>query len=1003
MIHPLVISTSFLPLRNILPLPAGTPIALLPHGTPAFFLAKYTGPTSALTKQFHQSLQGLGVGGWDTPLSRHTPSKSPSDSPLFILAWISVENKQGEDKGIVVIYPVSLCLTFLPSSPILYRSTSCQPLNYIPELPAPLQPSPQVPSALPTSAAINTATSAISKSLISTPSQELSLDSIICSPAIPSSPSSESLRAFRSLALSRSKDIQLVAIEVGGYVDAVARERERERERLKREREREASGSRTAGATPTSTTTVGPAPAAPDSPTPTVSLPAQPADASQPQPQVQLQTQSSPVHQPQVTANQTQTPTQSFYPSPPQTNPHIAPTQTAQTSPVTETTAILPAVASIVESMTVHPPPPPPPPSPAVLSAPVPAVSASASTATYDLSTNNLDSAWSAQPQPYLDMGMDIDMEFGLDMGMGFSIGDGGDNGMDFEDAFTEDDFSFFDRPSASTSDHTRPSTGPKGRGGVVAGVGAGVDLEIAQAVTPPHFSHDLHLRGPMVSSDSGPGPPPVQQPPTPLSISNSISHLQASPFDFNALTPYLLPPSPGLVPTPSHSVPPTPTVYLEPDIPSTTARIFDPIPFAAYHRTLDGKYAVGKFAFPFSLPSPPDEEDQTKDFVPRKVSSPNLSSVDKDGATVQEIEKEVGIAADGWRSKYLAATDPRIGIVRKLIGVKRKIFVQGGRESDIHGTKKPMSPAWIREHEDWERLNTPKEDADSKIEADSESEEDEDDCDEESPIISRPSTPPPAYLPLGPTLLSTHFEHSQLLPLCAPLRPPGAAVAPTNITASTASVPTPVSPAAAIGAASEQSKSLEAAALTLAMEVVENPPWADAWRASSVGARQPPEVWPADVRAISQLFEAVPGLESPLDIGTLFGSEAQGQTSSSSNNIQKPIQLLESPMISIGKGDAVIQILPTALWFWEKLGLGPRGGRKNGTVFVLFEDDGGQRQQQVVSWLATVSATYEVGFINASLNELHSPSLFSGKTTRYSYTRKFWCLSEGWPRSPSL
>jgi mediator of RNA polymerase II transcription subunit 13 len=607
-------------------------------------------------------------------------------------------------------------------------------------------------------------------------------------------------------------------------------------------------------------------------------------------------------------------------------------------------------------------------------------------------------------------MGMDIDMDFGLDMGMGFSMGDGGDNGMDFEDAFTEDDFSFFDQPSANTSDHIRPpgsstlSTEPMGRGGVVAGVRAGTG--IGPAVTPPHFPHDLHLRGPIISSDSGPGPPlvsPVQQPPH--SISNSISHLQASPFDFNVLTPYLLPPSPSLVPTPSsHFVPPTPTVHLEPDMRSTTtARIFDPIPFATYHRTLDGKYALGKFAFPSSLPSPPDEEDQTKDFILRKSCSPNSSSVDKDRVAVQEIEKEVGVAVNGWRSKYLAATDPRIGVVRKLVGVKRKIFVQGGRESvgDIHGTKKLMSPAWIREHEDWERLSSPKEDADSRIEADSESEEDEDSY-EESPIVSRPSTPTPAYLPLGPTLLSTHFEHSQLLPLCTPLRPPGAAVAPTNITVSApaASVPTPVSPAAA---ASDQSKSLEAAALTLATEVVENPPWADAWRASSIGARQPPEVWPADVRAISQLFEAVPGLESPLDIATLFGSEAQGQAPSSSKNTQKPVQLLESPMISIGKGDAVIQILPTALWFWEKLGLGPRGGRKNGTAYILFEDDGEQRQQQVESWLATVSATYEVGFINASLNKLHSSSLFSGKTSRYSYTGKFWCLSEGWARSASL
>jgi mediator of RNA polymerase II transcription subunit 13 len=396
--------------------------------------------------------------------------------------------------------------------------------------------------------------------------------------------------------------------------------------------------------------------------------------------------------------------------------------------------------------------------------------------------------------------------------------------------------------------------------------------------------------------------------------------------------------------------------VHLEPDTPSSSARIFDPIPFAAYHRALDGKYAVGKFAFPFSLPSPPEEN-----ITMQGMGSPKLGTVVL--GTVNE--KESGITVNGWESKYRAATDPRIGVLKKLIGVKRKIFVQGGRDSasGINGTKKLMSPSWIREHEDWEDTSSPlKADVDTRSEADSESEEDEDDY-AESPIVSRPSTPLPAYLPLGPTLLSTHFEHSQLLPLSTPLRPPGAAVAPTNITISApaASVPTPVSPAATMGAASEKSKSLEAAAFTLAMEVVENPLWADAWCASSLGVKQSSGVWPADVRNISQLLEAVPGLEGPLDIGTLFGLEVHSRDVGGSKAIQQSIQPLETPMISIGKGDAVIQILPTALRFWEKLGLGPRGGQKNATLFVLFEDDGEQRQQQIENWLSSVAAIYEV------------------------------------------
>lgn len=968
-IHPLLLPTSFLPLKHALPLSPGTPIALLPHGTPAFFLTTYTGPTSALAKQFHESLQGLGVSGWDSSPSPHThsttSSSSSSETPMFILAWISVENKKGEDKGIIIIYPAALCLAFISSSPFPYPSPSRPPLTYIPELPAPLQPSPQVPPAVPASNPFLPATSP--------QSIEPSLPPLAHHrPALPSSTSSDCLRTFRSLTLSRSKDLQLVAIEVGGYVDAVARERERERERLKREREREASGSRTAAPTPTPTSAGGSAPApAPHPPPPGVLSQTQPLPASS---RSQSQTEPSLVQQPQVSTNQTQTPMQqSFYPSPPQTNPPIVPAQTAQTSPVAETNLALPTANSPVESTAVPP------------STSTPTTTSASTSTAYDPldnnNHNNTDSAWSAQPQPYLGMGMDIDMDFGLDIGMGFGMGDGGDTGMDFEDAFTEDDFSFFDRPSTS-SGRAAPSgsvstltPGPKGKSSTVGTMAAGPGPGAGLAMTPPLFSHDVHSGGPATasSSGSGPGPPltPLQhQPPTPHSTFNSASHFQASPFDPSALTPHpysappdLLPPSPGLVATPSsNSMPPTPTVLLEPDTPSTTnTRIFDPIPFAAYHRTMDGKYAVGKFSFPFSLPSPLDQEE---DFTLQKIDSRKSELVKKNEGAMLGKGKGKKLASIGWRSKYLAATDPRIGVVRKLIGVKRKIVVQGGRDSfgNIHGSKKPIiSPSWIREHEDWEKSSSlPKDDVDSKSEADSESEEDENSY-AESPIVSRPSTPPPSYLPLGPTLLSTHFEHSQLLPLCTSLRPPGAAVAPTNITSTpAASVPTPVSPAATMGAASEQSKSLEAAALTLATEVVENPPWADAWRTNSLGARRPPEVWPADVRTISQLLNAVPGLESPLDFRTVFGLEAQNQGSSSSKTTQKP-QLLEVPKISIGKGDAVIQILPTALRFWEKLGLGPRGGRKNGTMFVLFEDDGEQRQQQVESWLATVSAMYEV------------------------------------------
>ncbi|KAJ7125409.1 mediator complex subunit 13 C-terminal-domain-containing protein [Mycena epipterygia] len=409
---------------------------------------------------------------------------------------------------------------------------------------------------------------------------------------------------------------------------------------------------------------------------------------------------------------------------------------------------------------------------------------------------------------------------------------------------------------------------------------------------------------------------------------------------DIHQMIPDLLPPSPGETPN-SHaaSMPATPNVQLAEDDHALIRRassaglaygIFDPIPFAESHRVADGKYVVGKFA----LPSPPPEQDDEFSFetVARSRS-----------AAPTETQ-------DNWRFKYASVTDPRIGVVRKLIGVKRKISTLG--ESGRTGSK--MSPSWVREHEDWEKKRAEEE------EAKSEPESDEDDGEEEdSPLVSRPSTPPPAYLPLGPTLLHTQFQHSYLLPLSTPLRPPGAAVAPTNITTLTvasASVPTPVSPAATLGAASEKSKSLEAAAFAVGKEVVENSVWAEAWRTTviSMGSKQSSSrdaVWPADVKTVAQLLQLVPDVEGPLDMESLFDLDPAPS---------KGVQILDAPLISIGKADAVIQILPTALRFWEKLGLTPRGGRKNATVFVLFEDDGDARQQLAEAWLAKIAAIYD-------------------------------------------
>ncbi|KAF8901743.1 hypothetical protein CPB84DRAFT_1747003 [Gymnopilus junonius] len=725
-------------------------------------------PISSLPIQFQSALQGLGAGNW-----QHS----------FIIAWVSVENKQGEDKGITIIYPASLCLSYLPSS------TSRTSLDYIPQLPTQLQPSP---SAHPHSR-----------------------------PSVFSSPTSESLHSFRALTVSKSKDLRLVATEVGGYVDAVARERERERERLKRERETASPKiTRAAATTPAS------APVA-EAPTPTPALPL-------PHPQ----------------------PIQSFYPSP----PHIVPAPAVpdgKTSPVVET---VPATEPTVPPV------------------------ASSSTASFD--PYSMDSTW-AQP-PYL--AMDINMDFGMDdMDMNFDInnasssaGTGGGGyapelrgGMEFEDAFTDDDFSFFDRPSrpTPTGHHSRVPS-----------------LTLPSGISPPHFG-DLHLSGPGPPS----APPHTWTPGIDGFTPRSMDQPDSVPPDLTSWTPAHQ----------THTPETTQTRHL-----LLLNQTFEPIPFGDYHRQADGKYAVGKFAF--SLPSPPAEEEDA--FI-----SP-------------------GPTHGGWRFRYDAVTDPRISLVKKLAGVKRKIPF----ESDQRRKIKEPRITWG--DDDWQE---------DRVEVDDSDEEEGDDVDDdmESLPTSRPSTPPPAYLPLGPTLLHTQFQHAHLLPLCVPLRPPEAAVAPVNLNANhpPPSVPTPVSPAATMGAATERSKSLEAAAFAVAAEVVENPVWAETWRANVVGAGTESRVWTSDVKAVGKLLESVGfGLEAPTGMGVLFGLDR--------NELLRP---LEEPMISIGKGDAVVQMKPPALRFWDKLGLDPKGGKKDLSAFVLFEDDV-ERGMQAEDWIKSVQNVYQ-------------------------------------------
>ena len=72
-------------------------------------------------------------------------------------------------------------------------------------------------------------------------------------------------------------------------------------------------------------------------------------------------------------------------------------------------------------------------------------------------------------------------------------------------------------------------------------------------------------------------------------------------------------------------------------------------------------------------------------------------------------------------------------------------------------------------------------------------------------------------------------------------------------------------------------------------------------------------------------------------------------------------IQELDAPTLAVGKSDTILQVLPTALRFWEKLGLSPRAGAKDVNAFVLYEGSEDEREDRIAAWLDRLSQAYAV------------------------------------------
>ena len=69
---------------------------------------------------------------------------------------------------------------------------------------------------------------------------------------------------------------------------------------------------------------------------------------------------------------------------------------------------------------------------------------------------------------------------------------------------------------------------------------------------------------------------------------------------------------------------------------------------------------------------------------------------------------------------------------------------------------------------------------------------------------------------------------------------------------------------------------------------------------------------------------------------------------------------MLPLPRISIARAGLVHHMFPTSIRFWEKEGLGPRGGNKDVVAFALFEESD-DKLGLVESWMERVGRVYSV------------------------------------------
>jgi len=147
--------------------PVGMSLLLMPHGTPAYYLGTYTGPTASSFMEFEEN-----IVGWGVPRGFLTET--------FILCWVPLRRLQErQDGGTIVLWPKALSLVN-PSSP---------KLSFTPSIPFPTKPEPL--------------------------------------PSTPHQPNFSQPESSLSVGTSETLDLPSMATAMGEYIDSIIKERQR--------------------------------------------------------------------------------------------------------------------------------------------------------------------------------------------------------------------------------------------------------------------------------------------------------------------------------------------------------------------------------------------------------------------------------------------------------------------------------------------------------------------------------------------------------------------------------------------------------------------------------------------------------------------------------------------------------------------------------------------------------------------------------------------------------